>query len=557
MNEADKTLPDYLAPESKAASSAGMDGQSQSGQSQSEQSQEGHPADLDRVTDTQIPETIADWVAAVDPQTVSILPYPFAKRHQILAVFQDEAGVHLLCVQRPPFEIYSELRRRVQTTLVFHPIEQGDFESVLRQAHDKGSSAATQIVDDIGDELDLELLASEIETSTDLLEAADDAPVVRLINTLLTQAIRENASDIHLEVFEKRSLVRFRCDGVLKDVVEPKRALHGALVSRLKVMAELDIAEKRLPQDGRISLNIGDRPVDVRVSSLPTQYGERVVLRILDKHGARLNLNSLGMDSQIKARYDEMIKTPHGILLVTGPTGSGKTTSLYAGLGEMDRQKLNILTVEDPIEYDLDGVGQIQVRPKIGLTFASGLRSILRQDPDVVLIGEIRDLETAEIAIQASLTGHLVLSTLHTNTAIGAMTRLIDMGVEPFLIASSLLGVMSQRLVRLLCVNCREVIEPDESQRQQMGVVDGERITIYEPVGCSHCDHSGFRGRKGIYELIGIDENVRKMIHDAQNEDEMLAYVRLSTPSLYQNGVAMVLKGETSLSEIIRVTRDQ
>ena len=290
---------------------------------------------------------------------------------------------------------------------------------------------------------------------------------------------------------------------------------------------------------------------------MPTQYGERVVLRILDKHGTRLDLNHLGMNGEIKARYDEMVRTPHGIVLVTGPTGSGKTTSLYAGLGEMDRQKLNILTVEDPIEYDLDGVGQIQVRPKIGLTFASGLRSILRQDPDVVLIGEIRDLETAEIAIQASLTGHLVLSTLHTNTAIGAMTRLIDMGVEPFLIASSLLGVMSQRLVRTLCVHCRAVIQPDEMQRQQMGVSEAQDITVYEPAGCEQCDQTGFRGRKGIYELVTIDESLRKMIHDAQSEDEMLAYVRLSTASLYQNGVELVLKGETSLSEIIRVTRDQ
>ena len=510
-----------------------------------------------KATETKALNTVADWVSAVDANTVSILPYAFAKRHQVLAIFEDNAGLHLLCVERPPFDIYAELKRRTGSKLVFHSLEQSDFESVLRQAHDKGSSAATQIVDDISEELDLELLASEIQTSTDLLEAVDDAPVVKLINTLLTQAIRENASDIHLEVFEKRSLVRFRSDGVLKDVVEPKRELHGALVSRLKVMAGLDIAEKRLPQDGRISLNIGDRPVDVRVSCLPTQYGERVVLRILDKHGARLDLDHLGMNPEIKTRFDEMIKTPHGILLVTGPTGSGKTTTLYAGLGEMDRQKLNILTVEDPIEYDLDGVGQIQVRPKIGLTFASGLRSILRQDPDVVLIGEIRDLETAEIAIQASLTGHLVLSTLHTNTAIGAMTRLIDMGVEPFLIASSLLGVMAQRLVRTLCVHCRETIQPDESQRQQMGVSEGQQITIYEPVGCSQCDQTGFRGRKGIYELISIDESIRKMIHDAQSEDEMLAYVRLATPSLYQNGIALVLSGETSLSEIIRVTRDQ
>jgi len=516
----------------------------------------GQPDSMNKVDISGV-ESVEDWMEFISGDTVSILPYSFAKRHKVLTLFQDVAGVHFLCINRPPFDIYSELKRRIKSALIFHTLDERDFESALRQAYEKGQSMATQMIDDIGDEIDLSLLASEIVTSTDLLEAADDAPVVKLINTLLTQAIRENASDIHLEVFEKRSLVRFRCDGVLKDIVEPRRELHGALVSRLKVMAGLDIAEKRLPQDGRISLNLGDRPVDVRVSCLPTQYGERVVLRILDKHGARLNLSNLGMDAQIKATFDEMIKSPHGILLVTGPTGSGKTTTLYAGLGEMDRQKANILTVEDPIEYDLDGVGQIQVRPKIGLTFASGLRSILRQDPDVVLIGEIRDIETAEIAIQASLTGHLVLSTLHTNTAIGAMTRLIDMGVEPFLIASSLLGVMSQRLVRTLCTQCKEIIAPDELQLSQLGLSDSTEVEIYEPVGCQHCEHTGFRGRKGIYELISIDESVRKMIHDAESEDVMLASVRQHTPGLFQNGVQRVLKGETSLSEIIRVTRDQ
>ncbi|MCP4008691.1 MAG: type II secretion system ATPase GspE [Proteobacteria bacterium] len=511
----------------------------------------------ERGTDTSSLNSVEDWLGILSSDTVSILPYSFAKRHNVVTLFSDDAGVHLLCIERPPFEIYAELKRRIKAPMLFHKLAESEFESVLRQSYEKGQSMATQMVDDISDEIDLSLLASEIQTSTDLLEAADDAPVVKLINTLLTQAIRENASDIHLEVFEKRSLVRFRSDGVLKDVVEPRRELHGALVSRLKVMAGLDIAEKRLPQDGRISLHIGNRPVDVRVSCLPTQYGERVVLRLLDKHGARLTLDNLGMSAQIKKGFDEMIKSPHGILLVTGPTGSGKTTTLYAGLGEMDRQKSNILTVEDPIEYDLDGVGQIQVRPKIGLTFARGLRSILRQDPDVVLIGEIRDIETAEIAIQASLTGHLVLSTLHTNTAIGAMTRLIDMGVEPFLIASSLLGVMSQRLVRTLCGHCKEAVSPDELEAGQLGLSNTDAITIYAPVGCKHCDQTGFRGRKGIYELITIDEAVRKMIHDSESEDVMINYVRRSTPSLFQNGVELVLSGETSLSEIIRVTRDQ
>jgi general secretion pathway protein E len=511
----------------------------------------------DKKIDTDSISSVEGWLEYLDDDVVSILPYLFAKRHKVLTLFDDVLGAHLLCVERPPFEVYAELKRRINIPILFHGVAAVDFDSALRQAYEKGQSAATQMVDDIGDEIDLSLLTTEMQTSTDLLEAADDAPVVKLINTLLTQAIRENASDIHLEVFEKRSLVRFRSDGVLKDIVEPRRELHGALVSRLKVMAGLDIAEKRLPQDGRISLNIGDRPVDVRVSSLPTQYGERVVLRILDKHGARLNLSNLGMNAQIKTKFDEMIKSPHGILLVTGPTGSGKTTTLYAGLGEMDRQKSNILTVEDPIEYDLDGVGQMQVQSKIGLTFARGLRSILRQDPDVVLVGEIRDIETAEIAIQASLTGHLVLSTLHTNTAVGAMTRLIDMGVEPFLIASSLLGVMSQRLVRTLCRHCREPIIADELQLIQLGLTGKTDIKIFEPVGCNQCDQTGFRGRKGIYELIVINEAVRKMIHDAESEDVMLHLVRRDTPSLFQNGIPLVLDGQTSLSEIIRLTRDR
>ncbi len=497
-----------------------------------------------------------DWIDRLQPAVSGLLPYSFAKRHQVLTGFAEGDLIHVACTVKPPFEIYSELRRRTQGVLKFHVIEESDFDTVLRYAHEKGHSAATQMVDDISDELDLSLLATELPTSTDLLEAADDAPVVKLINALLTQAIREDVSDIHLEVFEKRSLVRFRSDGVLKDVVEPQRALHGALVSRLKVMAELDIAEKRLPQDGRISLTIGDRPVDVRVSCLPTQYGERVVLRLLDKHGARLQLSHLGMDQDIQLIYDRLIKQPHGILLVTGPTGSGKTTTLYAGLGEMDRQSLNIMTVEDPIEYDLDGVGQMQVHSKIDLTFARGLRSILRQDPDVVLIGEIRDLETAEIAVQASLTGHLVLSTLHTNTAIGAVTRLVDMGVESFLIASSVLGVLAQRLVRTLCEDCKQATEPNDAERKQLGVSANEAVTIYNPVGCSKCDHSGFRGRKGIYELIEMDETLRRKIHDGESEDDMLSHVRLSTPSLLSNGARLVKAGKTSFSEIIRVTRD-
>lgn len=313
----------------------------------------------EELTSVLLDDDSPDWISRLSIEQVRMLPYAFAKRHNLVVVDKDERGTtNVICVERPPFDIYAELQRRIQGAIRFHEVSQSEFEGILRSAHEKGESEAHQMVDDISDEMDLGLLASEVPTSTDLLEASGDAPVVKLINAILTQAIREDVSDIHLEVFEKRSLVRFRVDGILKDVVEPKRALHGALVSRLKVMAELDIAEKRLPQDGRISLSVGDRPVDVRVSSLPTQYGERMVLRLLDKQGSKMNLDTLGMRRDIRDRFDEIIKSPHGIVLVTGPTGSGKTTTLYAGLGEMDRQKLNIMTVEDPIEYDLDGVGQ-------------------------------------------------------------------------------------------------------------------------------------------------------------------------------------------------------
>ena len=497
-----------------------------------------------------------DWINKIDSDIVGLLPYTFAKRHQILAVYEENETIYTVSANKPDLSLLTEIRRRLGKKSQHSQMSQLGFDHLLRQAYDKGQSEATQMVDDLDDEIDLGLLAGEVPEATDLLEASDDAPVVKLINALLTQAIREDASDIHLEVFEKRSLVRFRIDGILRDIVEPQRAIHSALISRLKVMSKLDIAEKRLPQDGRISLMVGDRPIDVRVSSIPTQYGERIVLRLLDKQGTSLGLSHLGMDDRTLGIFEQIIKSPHGILLVTGPTGSGKTTTLYAGLTSLDRKKNNILTIEDPVEYDLDGVGQIQVHSKIGLSFASGLRSILRQDPDVVLVGEIRDLETAEIAVQASLTGHLVLSTLHTNTAIGAVTRLIDMGVEDFLIASSLLGLMSQRLVRMLCTECRIEVEPDEGERKMMGKYYSGQ-PFYHAKGCEKCDFTGYKGRVGIYELIPIDPTLRTLIHERKSEDQMLEYVRRETPSLLENGVMQVVNGVTSLDEVIRVTRVQ
>ena len=495
------------------------------------------------------------WLDRVDAEFVNSIPYLFAKRNNVLALFQSQGQNHVLCSVQPGFDVVTELRRKLAGPLTFHRTDQPTFERLLRQAYDKGQSEATQMVDDLDGEFDLERLAHELPEATDLLEAADEAPIIRLINALLTQAIREGASDIHLEAFEQRSMVRFRVYGVLRDVVEPQRAIHGALAARIKVMARLDIAEKRLPQDGRISLRVGDHPIDVRVSTLPTQHGERVVLRLLDKTTSRLDIAQLGMEEAIRAKFDKLIHTPHGIILVTGPTGSGKTTTLYAGLMRLNRTELNILTVEEPIEYDLDSVGQTQVNPKIGLTFASGLRSILRQDPDVVLVGEIRDLETAEIAVQASLTGHLVLSTLHTNTAIGAVTRLVDMGMESFLISSSLLGVLSQRLVRQLCTACAEAYTP--SDRDQELLSPQTRIEkLYRPVGCAVCEHMGYRGRTGIYELVLVDDELRTMIHDQASENAMLEHVRRNTKSIAQNGFDKVLAGITSIDEVLRVSID-
>ena len=507
--------------------------------------------------DADIEQVIQAQVDAADESSYAndMLPYSFAKKHNVLVHRVDENKAQVTCIETPKLSVLSEIRRKFNCKLVLNQLPAQEFDEQLRSVYDTGGSQATQLMDDMDDGLDLARLADEMPQATDLLEADDDAPIIRLINALLTQAIRENASDIHLEAFEDESVVRFRVDGVLRDILAPRRELHGALVSRIKVMSKLDIAEKRIPQDGRMSLRVAEHPVDVRVSTLPTQHGERVVLRLLDKQSARLNLELLGMPKEILDTFVELINRPNGILLVTGPTGSGKTTSLYSGLHRLDRKRLNILTVEDPVEYDLDGVGQTQMNSKIGLTFASGLRSILRQDPDVVLVGEIRDLETADISVQASLTGHLVLSTLHTNTAVGAVTRLVDMGVEPFLIASSLVGVLAQRLVRKLCSDCKQAYQPDEVERELLGLSNTETTELFRAQGCVACDQVGYRGRLGIYELVNIDDGMRRLIHDQASEGELTDYARKTSRSLMQNGFDRVLSGETTMDEVFRVTQ--
>jgi general secretion pathway protein E len=495
------------------------------------------------------------FAAQLDAGFVRALPYHFARAKGVIAARRIADTAELWVRPGVTAAAISEARRALGIPVRALMLAPELFERRLAQLYTRDARGAAELIDDLSEQVDLKRLAEGLPEVTDLLDAADDAPVIRFINVLLTQALRERASDVHFEVFEGRSVVRFRIDGSLRDVLEPPRALHAALVSRVKVMASLDIAEKRLPQDGRIALRIAGRPVDVRVSTLPTGHGERVVLRLLDKQQGRLELGSLGMSDATRDRVDALVRQAHGIVLVTGPTGSGKTTTLYAALSRLDAGQLNIMTVEDPIEYDLDGIGQTQVNPAIEMTFARALRAILRQDPDVVMIGEIRDLETARIAVQASLTGHLVLATLHTNDAAGAVTRLIDMGIEPFLLASSLLGVLAQRLVRKVCPECRRPDLPSPAQTAAMPARLRGR-PAYTAAGCAKCKWTGYSGRTGIYELLVVDEETRRLIHDGAGEGALRerALTRGMT-MLRDDGLRWVASGATTIDEVLRVTR--
>ncbi|MEX6502071.1 type II secretion system ATPase GspE [Pseudomonas zhanjiangensis] len=483
------------------------------------------------------------------------LPFGFAKRHGVVLLSD---AVPPCLAHRPSVELVAlaEAQRFLGQRLALQELSLEAFEQALAKAY-QHESGAMQLAEGLGGSLDLAALAEQVPETEDLLEQEDDAPIIRLINAILGEAIKEDASDIHLETFEKRLVVRFRVDGILREVLEPKRELAALLVSRIKVMARLDIAEKRVPQDGRISLKVGGREVDVRVSTLPSANGERVVLRLLDKQAGRLSLQHLGMCARDRQLMEATVRKPHGILLVTGPTGSGKTTTLYASLVSLNDRTRNILTVEDPIEYHLEGIGQTQVNPKVDMTFARGLRAILRQDPDVVMVGEIRDKETAEIAVQASLTGHLVLSTLHTNSAIGAITRLVDMGVEPFLLSSSLLGVLAQRLVRVLCPKCKEAYRADAAECALLGVPLAQAPTLYHARGCAECHQQGYRGRTGIYELVVFDEPMRGLIHNAASEQELTRHARSLGPGIRADGMRKVLEGATTVEEVLRVTREE
>lgn len=483
------------------------------------------------------------------------IPYLFAKKHGVVATEIGQTGSSLVYhLPSTSPSAFAEIKRLLQCELHLKEVDTTEFQQHLAHFY-QSQSSILDATESMEDDLDLNRLAGQLPASEDLLDSQDDAPIIRLINALFTQAIKQKASDIHVETYENRILVRNRIDGVLHEVLELQRSIAPLVISRIKVMAKLDIAEKRIPQDGRIALRIGGHSIDVRVSTLPSNHGERIVLRILDQQAAQLDLNLLGMPSSTLRIIHKMIAQPHGILLVTGPTGSGKTTSLYAMLTELNQVTRNILTIEDPIEYDLPGIGQTQVNNKVQMTFAKGLRAILRQDPDVVMIGEIRDLETAEIAIQASLTGHLVLSTLHTNTALGAINRLHDMGVESFLLSSSIIGLVAQRLVRKLCDHCKipHILRDDE--RELMHIADHTDISnIFEPQGCEICNHLGYKGRTGIYELILMDEILRGMIHRNESIQTMESHLRPTTPSIREDGFKRVLMGDTSLAEILRVT---
>jgi general secretion pathway protein E len=467
------------------------------------------------------------------------LPYAFAKAHTLL-LEDDGRELVLWAAETTPATALSEVGRLYDVARHEHEAA-ATLAGRIAAAYAGGEGSAAAVIGEVESGVDLSRMMQDLPAVEDLLEAADDAPIIRMLNALLTQAAKDGASDIHIEPYERSSSVRFRVDGTLREVVQPNKALHAALISRLKIMAELDIAEKRLPQDGRISLRIGGRAIDVRVSTLPSAHGERAVLRLLDKTESKFTLEGLGMSGDVLSAFDRLIQQPHGIVLVTGPTGSGKTTTLYASLGRVDTATTNVLTVEDPVEYELPGIGQTQVNPKIDLTFAKALRAILRQDPDVIMIGEIRDHETAQIAIQASLTGHLVLATVHTNDAPSSVTRLVDMGVEPFLLSSSLLGVLAQRLVRKLCPACKTQ-GPDGH---------------WHPVGCPACSHTGYKGRTGVYELMVVDEHARSLIHNRGDEQALIAAARANgLRSMREDGERLVRDGITSAAEVIRVTRD-
>ncbi len=486
------------------------------------------------------------------------LPIQFLKKYKMVPVFKGEEA--FVAVNDPlVFQPLDDLRLALgwngtQTVLAPHSA----ILSVINVAYEMSSGSAEQVIEGMHGDEDSDLIMSEIEATGDLLDETSDAPIIRLVNLMLSQAVKARASDIHIEPYKNQLKIRYRVDGILYDKLTPPKHIQSTLVSRVKIMAKLNIAEKRLPQDGRIDIRIADKNVDIRVSTIPTSFGERVVLRLLDKSSVLLKLSDLGMPAAKMQTFDKLIRVPHGIILVTGPTGSGKTTTLYAALSTINSPEINIITVEDPVEYQMDGIAQIQVNPKIDLTFAKGLRSIVRQDPDVILVGEIRDLETAEIAIQSALTGHLVFSTLHTNDSASAVTRLIDMGIEKFLVTSSVIAILAQRLVRVICNECKEAYAPDNESLQSIGIsperLDGKKI--YRGRGCPACLQTGYKGRNGIFEFMILDDAIKNVILRTSDANAIKrTAVEQGMMTIRQDGAQKVLDGVTTIEEVFRVTQ--
>jgi general secretion pathway protein E len=492
----------------------------------------------------------------LDTSFAQEIPIQFLKKYKMTPVVTP--GTSVIAIHDPLlFQPLDDLRRLPilkDANVVLSPY--GNILSVINYAYDMSRDSAEQVIEDMHGE-DTSQILSEIQETGDLLEDTSDAPVVKLVNLMLSQAVKARASDIHIEHSQHTLKIRYRVDGILYDMLSPPKHIQSALISRIKIMARMNIAEKRLPQDGRIEIRIADKSIDIRVSTIPVAFGERVVLRLLDKTNVLLNVSDLGMPADRLEQFNRLIHSPHGIILVTGPTGSGKTTTLYAALSTINTTDINIITIEDPIEYQLDGIGQIQVNPKIELTFAKGLRSIVRQDPDVILVGEIRDLETAEIATQSALTGHLVFSTLHTNDSASATTRLIDMGIEPFLVTSSVTAILAQRLVRVVCKDCKEAYAPDMESLQSIGITPemAEGKAIYRGRGCPSCLDTGYRGRTGIFELMILDEPVRNLILKTSDANAIKQKaVDQGMLTLRQDGAQKVLEGITTIEEVFRVT---
>ena len=485
----------------------------------------------------------------MDKEKFNILPYDFVKENQIIAS-KDPHGYEVISPNKISPDLYHELFKFLKTEFAFKQCSSEEFNELLTNTFSIDDTSS-DISEELSDEFDLQSFAGSITATEDLLSGGDDTPIIKLINGVISQAIKNRASDIHFEPYEDKIIIRYRVDGILREVLSQDSKISSVLISRIKIISGLDISERRLPQDGRVSLSLGDKSVDVRVSTLPSSYGERVVLRLLDKQSAQINIDDLGLPEQILSNYKSSLKNPEGIILFTGPTGSGKTTTLYAGLRYLSDSSQNILTVEDPVEYTLEGVGQTQVNSKTGYTFAKGLRAILRQDPDVVMIGEMRDVETAQIGIQASLTGHLVLSTVHTNSAIAAITRLRDMGIESFLLASSLRTIISQRLVRRLCLNCSFEEDATHEIAKLFNLPAGKKICNSK--GCEDCSYTGYQGRIAIAECIQVDKVLKDMIHNNSSENEISNYVFKDNQSIDQASLGLLINGVTSAEELIRV----